>query len=146
VIILAEETIDFMPNETPIVENPMAAELERLWSKIKSGAQGKIIRFIADAKHKTFYAFDGSNYIHHDAVKNIEDLWPGHVGQRAQAPYIFTGGGVLGRGKIVPDPMQCSAAFMTIAQANKILKHDWSFVDRYLTLSVPDMIRIVMGS
>ena len=124
-IILAEETVDLMPNETPVVENPTASELERLWSKIKGS--DKMIRFIIDAKHKTFYAFDGSNYIHHDAVKNLEDLWPGHVGQRAQAPYIFTGEGVLYRGKILPDPLRCSAAFISGAELKKVTAHDWSF-------------------
>ncbi len=126
-IILREETVSQFSDESPILENPSSYELGKLWRSMELAANDeRSIRFIADAKKKKFYAFDGERHLHYEAARKIPSL----RGINVEEPpvWIITGIGVFREGKIdaYPYPQESPAV------RQKRLSLDWDFANRYL--------------
>lgn len=132
-IVLRDKVINYMAGEMPVLENPSPDELNDLWRSMhKSGT----IRFIAVAKTKRLYAFNGDDYTHTDGVRYIEALRgiKGIGGFINNPPDIFTGNGPLKNGKIeLWDSDVFSSHDYAAEKLEKAIALDWSFADRYLS-------------
>lgn len=124
-----------LADDTELLEDPSSYELNKLWRQISAGSIVPSVRFIADAKHKHLYIFNGST-LHYQAAQNIPSLNGSNVGKPRQAPHIFTGGGEIANNKITIDHALSSGRISTPATIDKSLKLDWSFADKYLDVPI----------
>jgi hypothetical protein len=140
-IILAEETISYLKDESPILLNPSSTELGTLWREMFSyGA----IRFSAIAKTKHLYAWNGDESTHAQVAEMMPELRAYHdVGnQRINPPSIFTGAGPFANGKI---RLVDSDVFTSLQYDQKrieaALKFNWSWTDRYIEGSIAEFLK-----